>query len=186
FSCAALGGVAVYPAMRADDIVNAVRTVDKIADAKNVVKTGAYSSEIAADMANGLGKLEGKSIKVSDKGLNIVKSHLSKFGDFPENELMIGRFENALMNGEDIVGADASFYMHEVSEYTSMSKGIVYETAHAAALKKYDVSQFSVYHPEVIKQLPESFNINWRAFLEDIRMILLDNLGGFQKRAILV
>jgi len=39
-----------------------------------------------------------------------------------------------------------------------------YETAHAAALGKYGVSPFSLYHPEVIQQFPAAFNNAWRAY----------------------
>ena len=33
-----------------------------------------------------------------------------------------------------------------------------------ASLAKYNVSPFSVYHPDVIEALPELFNSNWSAF----------------------
>ena len=41
-----------------------------------------------------------------------------------------------------------------------------YDIAHSAALKKYDVSQFSVYHPEVIAKNSERFSLAWRRFWE--------------------
>ncbi|WP_155242462.1 hypothetical protein [Lysinibacillus sphaericus] len=43
-----------------------------------------------------------------------------------------------------ITSADASFYMHEVSESTMMKNGIDYDTAHEMAIKKYNVSSFSI------------------------------------------
>ncbi len=158
------GGLAVRAVMHADDAVDALRAIDKVTDANQAIKTGAYSSELAGDFANGLGKLEGKSIRISDKGLDIVKSHLSTFDDVPENRAMASRLEDALKNGQRVTGADASFYMHEVSESTYMSRGMDYDSAHAAAFKKYDVSPYSVYHPEVIRQYPDFFNQNWRSF----------------------
>jgi len=54
--------------------------------------------------------------------------------------------------------------MHEVTEATMMNKGTSYEIAHQAALSKFDVSPFSVYHPDVIKALPYQFNDNWYDF----------------------
>lgn len=54
--------------------------------------------------------------------------------------------------------------MHEVSESTMMKKGIDYDTAHAKALQKYNVSPFSVYHADVIKSMPENFGMAWRKF----------------------
>src|SRR5262249_37524387 len=112
----------------------------------------------------GLGKLAGKSIQVSQPGMQIVESHLAQFGAAPENVAMISRLRDALANGLRITGADASFYLHEISEATMMGRGLSYEAAHAAALIKYGVSEFSVYHPEVILSLPQFFNSAWRAF----------------------
>ena len=79
---------------------------------------------------------------------------------------MIARLEQALVNGEKIVGADASFYMHELAETNLMNGGLDYSTAHLQALQKYDVSPFSVYHPDVIKEFPSEFNDLWRRFWE--------------------
>jgi hypothetical protein len=126
--------------------------------------TGAYNPNLSMDIGNGLGKLNGKSINVSEKGLNLVKKHISQFGDIPENQAMINRIESALKNGQPITGADASFYMHEVAEATMMQKGIPYEVAHEAVLQKYNVSPYSVYHPEVIQQFSEWFNQGFKDF----------------------
>jgi hypothetical protein len=68
------------------------------------------------------------------------------------------------LRGFGISGADASFYLHEVSEATMMGRGLSYEAAHAGALGKYGVSPFSVYAPEVVAANPGSFNSNWFAF----------------------
>ena len=97
----------------------------------------------------------------------MVKNHLSKFDYSPANSAMISRLETALANGEAISGADASFYMHELAESTMMSNGIGYDAAHAAALAKYDVSPFSVYHIDVINMYSEWFSKGWKAFWEN-------------------
>jgi RHS repeat-associated protein len=131
---------------------------------EGTIKTGAYNPNLSMDIGNGLGKLNGKSINVSEKGLNLVKNHISQFGDIPENQAMINRIESALKNGHPITGADASFYMHEAAEATMMQKGISYEVAHEAVLQKYNVSPYSVYHPEVIQQFSEWFNQGFKNF----------------------
>jgi len=77
---------------------------------------------------------------------------------------MVERLRTALSSGRSISGADASFYFHEVSEATMMGRGMAYDVAHPAALSKYGVSPFSVYHPDVINALPEAFGSNWAAF----------------------
>ncbi len=91
---------------------------------------------------------------------NIVKNHISKFEVFQPNTDMINRLEKAMKNGEKIKSADASFYMHELSESHLMNKltktmdfSSAYDVAHNAALNKYEVSPFSVYHPEVIAKV---------------------------------
>jgi filamentous hemagglutinin len=45
-----------------------------------------------------------------------------------------------------------------------MGRGMSYEAAHAAAMGKYGVSPFGLYHPAVIQQFPAEFNNAWRAF----------------------
>ena len=77
---------------------------------------------------------------------------------------MIQRLEKALASGQKLEGADASFYLHEFKEADLMVGGMEYTTAHQAALNFYEVSNFSVYHPDVIKSLSEIFNDNWFRF----------------------
>ncbi|RDY26204.1 hypothetical protein CG710_021870 [Lachnotalea glycerini] len=77
---------------------------------------------------------------------------------------MIKRLENALANGEKISGADASFYMHEITETTLMNQGMTYDVAHGLALEKYDVSPFSVYSPEVVTEYPDLFSRGFKKY----------------------
>lgn len=77
---------------------------------------------------------------------------------------MIARLKQALANGEKITDGDASFYMHEIAEATMMDHGMSYREAHTLVLKKYDVSPFSVYSPEVIKQFSDRFSIAFKKF----------------------
>ncbi|AGY59789.1 hypothetical protein [Gloeobacter kilaueensis] len=127
--------------------------------------TGAFWSG-ARTGGEGFGKLAGLEVTITEKGLSIVKEHLMKFGDISYNTAMVSRLEEALANGLKISGSDASFYTHEISEATLMKslleQGIesseAYFVAHEAALKKYNVSRFSVYHPDVIKQFPGEFS----------------------------
>lgn len=89
---------------------------------------------------------------------------LSQFGSWPPNTAMIARLRAALSEGRAISDADAVFYTHELAEATMMGRGMSYEAAHAAALSKYGVSPYSVYHPDVIQQFSEVFNSSWRNF----------------------
>lgn len=124
--------------------------------------TGAYKA--GATGGTGLGKVAGKELTVTEKGLSMVEGHLDQFGPYGPNEAMVGRLRLALEDGRAITGADASFYLHELNEATLMGKGLDYGTAHQASLRKYDVSPYSVYHPDVIRAFPDEFNSNWRNF----------------------
>lgn len=116
----------------------------------------------------GLGKISGKKYKITQKGLDFIKQYLSEqgfIGDY-ENQDMIKRLESALASGEKITGADAIFYTHEIKEALLVSSGIPQEDAHKMALKYYEVSPFSVYHPDVIKKESGWWNDKWFEFWE--------------------
>ncbi len=141
----------------------------------SIEKTGAYLSTSISD-GEGLGKLTNSTVRISQKGLDLVTQHLSKFGPVKENDLMLLRLNEALRSGKPVTGADASFYIHEVTEATKMSKGMGYIEAHQFALNKYQVSPFSVYHPDVISAVnaiePGSFNSKWIDFWSNYQPIL--------------
>ncbi len=130
--------------------------------------TGAFNPAAANVGGDGLGVLAGGEIAVTQKGLDLVSNHLSTFetvpGEFPQNTMMLQRLQGAIEAGQKVSGADAVFYTHEAAEATMMGRGMSYDAAHAAALAKYNVSPYSVYHPDVIRALPEQFNSNWSGF----------------------
>ena len=102
------------------------------------------------------------AVTVTREGLDTLIAHLAQFGEHPPNQAMIERLSAQL--GSEVSGADANFLTHELLEAQHMAAGLEYDAAHAAALKQAGVSPFSLYHPEVIQQLPEYFNNAWRAF----------------------
>lgn len=108
------------------------------------------------------GKLENQEFLVEKEKLEIIKKHIAaNFYAYPPNEMMIHRLEKALYSNQKISGGDASFYFHELKESQLMQNGLTYVEAHQQALKYYEVSPFSVYHPDVIKAYPDEFNKNW-------------------------
>ena len=145
-------------AKQLDDLANLAD--DAGAAAKGI---GAFNPGSTA-AGDGLGVLANRELAVSQKGLDLVENHLKQFGKWEQNDLMLDRLRGALSEGRKISGADASFYMHEAAEATMMRRGMLYDAAHDAALSKYGVSPFSVYHPDVIRQLPTYFNSNWKKF----------------------
>jgi RHS repeat-associated protein len=173
------GGLILFPGVTGSNIRHGVHAAESfIEEGDDLIKlgkrTGAYYDN-AIGGGTGLGKLAGRQIRVTDKGLSIVTAHLAQAGfeQVPENAAMIGRLQEALTHGKLISGADASFYLHEVSEATMMKRLVqnglsfdgAYDVAHSAVLNKYEVSPFSVYHPDVIQALgPSHFNSSWWNF----------------------
>jgi hypothetical protein len=45
-----------------------------------------------------------------------------------------------------------------------MANGYTYAAAHKQAIQDYEVSPFSLYHPDVILAFPDDFNSNWKKF----------------------
>jgi filamentous hemagglutinin len=89
-------------------------------------------------------------IRLIEKGLDLVEAHLLRFGEDKANAAMVERLRSAMEAGRRATGADANFYLHELAEASMTNRGMSYDAAHVAALEKYGVSQYSVYHPEVI------------------------------------
>ena len=102
------------------------------------------------------------SIKAHSSTINTIQKHLNNpmFGHFEGNDLMISR----LQQGGKLMGADRNFFLHELKEFSLMNKGMLYEAARAQTLAYYNVSNFALYHPEVILSLPGQFGPGWFAF----------------------
>ena len=130
--------------------------------------TGAFQEGYPGFAERGLGKLANREIAVTEKGLRIIEEHMTRFDPDPANAAMMRRLRYILASGERARGADAIFYLHEIYESTLMKRGMPYRIAHDAALERYGVSAYSVYHPEVIRANPGRFNINWYDFWEEM------------------
>lgn len=118
----------------------------------------------------GFGLLVNRPIRPTQKGLDIIKKHLSNpfFDDFDgRNTLMINRIQNSIDAGAWLRDADAIFYTHEISEYTIMN-GVydltTYNIAHQAAIAKYQVSDYAIYAREIIELFPKNFNPAYHKF----------------------
>jgi len=123
--------------------------------------------------------VEAGGVRVTQKGIDIATEHLAQFGEHAPNQAMLDRLGSAV--GTRVTGADANFYLHEISEATMMGRGMSYDAAHAAALGKYGVSPYSLYHPEVIQQFPSLFNSGIRPvirILAEARVRVQDHVRG--------
>jgi RHS repeat-associated protein len=127
-------------------------------------------SSVAPVVHSGLGSLSGRQFRVDAQDITLIERHLSRpeldeAHLAPENVAMLQRLRAAAGAGRNITGADASFYFHELTEAKLMDQGMPYEEAHQLALDTFGVSNFSVYNPEVIRELgSEYFNKNWFRF----------------------
>lgn len=108
---------------------------------------------------------------LNQQGIDTIKQHLTRaeltdqYGtalDDPPNRAMVDRLQNAVSNGCDCIdGQDANFYLHELYENALMNQGIGYNEAHGRALSNYGVTEYDLYHPDVIQAYPQHFNDSW-------------------------
>jgi hypothetical protein len=111
------------------------------------------------------GELEGQEFFIEKEKLEIIKKHLDEnFGYYEFNKMMIDRLQQALDNNQKINRAEACFYFHELKEAELMERGYSYQEAHNESLQYYNVSNYSLYHPDVILACSEWFNSNYRKF----------------------
>ncbi len=134
----------------------------------NVVSSFVNPGEAVAEVgmaAERIGTVAAESgVQLSEKGLSLVEGHLATFEADAGNAAMMGRLRSAFASGSKVTGADANFYLHEASEATMVGRGMSQPAAHAAALEKYGVSPFSIYHPEVIQANPEIFGTGFKNY----------------------
>jgi hypothetical protein len=134
--------------------------------------------DLANEVGKGLGKLKGVKITPTQAEIDLIEQHLSKFPKDAPNAAMLARIKTALQEGRALVGADAHFYAHELLEQKVMKELMqgghytfkeAYDVAHRYALDFYRASNYSVYHPDVIKANPAEFNPNWLKFWESMK-----------------
>ncbi|GHU24556.1 hypothetical protein AGMMS50243_27810 [Betaproteobacteria bacterium] len=97
-------------------------------------------------------------VRVTEKGVARVESHLSQFGDDAANLAMIRRLRSGQTTTQDI-----NFYMHELKESSFMRKGLGYDSVHQAALKWQGIPykagfESQLYHPSVIRANSSEFS----------------------------
>jgi len=128
-------------------------------------KAGALRGAAQAERI-GLGIFAKRELAITPKGLNRIREHLAKLDELPykPNLAMLERLEAAMASGRRVSGADAIFYTHELAEATKMAQGLSYEAAHLAAIEKYRISPFSIYHSDVIRLNPDQFSSVWKNF----------------------
>jgi YD repeat-containing protein len=108
---------------------------------------------------------------LNQQGIDSIKQHLTRpeltdeHGtalDWAPNKAMVDRLQYSVTNGCDCIdGPDANFYLHETYENALMNQGWSYPDAHSRALSNYGVTEYDLYHPDVIRAYPGDFNDSW-------------------------
>jgi RHS repeat-associated protein len=100
----------------------------------------------------------------TDSNVATVTQHLDNIGalDHPPNAAMLSRIQGAIASGRDLTSGETNFMTHELTEANLMNNGMDQDLAHELAGQTHPT--FGNYDPEVIKQFPEYFNSNWRAY----------------------
>jgi len=85
----------------------AMMAIPGVGEAKELLAAG----DVGAEASQG--------IRITQEGLDIASSHLAQFGEHAPNAAMLDRLGSAV--GTRVTGADANFYLHEISESTMMA-----------------------------------------------------------------
>ena len=157
-----LNGIALAPVV---GVLKNLKYVDEVADvSKTTSKTISntlQSVPIKPSSAPGA-----FTPRITAKGISRVEQHLGQFGENAANQAMVGRLKAGQTTAQDI-----NFYMHELKESAVMGRtrgafSDVYEWQRAAHLETLEWQgipyhpgyESQLYHPDVIRQLPEHFN----------------------------
>ncbi|HGJ5918033.1 S-type pyocin domain-containing protein [Arsenophonus nasoniae] len=100
--------------------------------------------------------LDWRTAIIDQAGINKVKLHTSRFGDAPENRVMIDRLEKISQGKMQATDIDKRFYTHEIRELeryrnlgikdgelpkSIIEKKSVWNNTHTAALEDYKINE---------------------------------------------
>lgn len=104
-------------------------------------------------------------VEIDEKGISKVLTHISRYGEDPENEAMLARLRKIHHGTLVATDWDKRFYTHELREYEryhvmGVADGIdpgreTWNNAHTATLEDFGLSDYAadgthnLYHPEI-------------------------------------
>lgn len=134
---------------------------------------GKYSGrDFNKDKAGGpIIDLDWRTATIDQEGIDKVKLHTSRFGEKPENKIMIERLDKILKKEMAVADIDKRFYTHEIRELEryralDIKDGIkpineheVWNNTHTATIEDYKVNEKNnpLYTPEAENAYEESF-----------------------------
>ena len=113
--------------------------------------------------------LDYSKIKITPKGIAVVENHVSRFGNNPENNVMINRLKDISAGKVQVTDFDKAFYSHELREFvryrqsgypTGPAQGSelfydLYREHHDKTLMDYRLFhrgyEEKIYHPDATK-----------------------------------
>lgn len=93
-------------------------------------------------------QLDFSKVRFTEKAVDLVERHLSRFGPDGPNEIMVDRLRKIVAGELDPTEYDYKFYTHELREYSrfraggfeeGLSPDDFYQTQHGATLEDYDI-----------------------------------------------
>ncbi|MEE4484766.1 S-type pyocin domain-containing protein, partial [Serratia ficaria] len=125
---------------------------------------GKYSGrDYNTDKAGGpIQNLDWKGASIDRAGVDKVELHTGRFGESPDNKVMIDRLEKILKGELQATDTDKRFYTHEIRELEryralGVSDGVsddsVWNSAHTATLEDYKINEKNqpMYTPEALE-----------------------------------
>ncbi|MEP0919547.1 FG-GAP-like repeat-containing protein [Leptolyngbya sp. DQ-M1] len=111
--------------------------------------------------------LSTEGVRITPKGIEVIKAHLDRFGSDPQNAAQIQRLEDISSGRIQATQEDLNFYTHELREYVRYRElgyktGIpndqdaahkLWNDTHTATMEDYGISNPSeLYHPSTLKK----------------------------------
>ncbi|TFW33901.1 type VI secretion system Vgr family protein [Massilia horti] len=153
-----------------DDLLKVIDPYQAAVDATRSATKGDYlaagvaAASVVVRPAKAAGRFATEGVVITEKGLALVEQNLARFERWAPNEAIVQSLRESMLKGARAYGSEANFYLHEIAENTGRLNGLNYFEAHAAALKKYEASEFMLYGEKVIRQFPSEFNKTFRKF----------------------
>jgi hypothetical protein len=107
---------------------------------------------------------------VTDRGIDVMERHISRFGDDEANQVMVDRLRRAARGQNEPTRIDLNFYAHELREFVryrrqGFPRGAgddynLWNNAHTATLEDYGLNELdangnrTLFHPDAWPFLP--------------------------------
>ncbi|MDO5290733.1 MAG: hypothetical protein Q4F13_14035 [Pseudomonadota bacterium] len=109
-------------------------------------------------------QLHTNGVRITDRGVDVVERHISRFDYDGANDFMISRLRQISRGELEPTQWDLNYYTHELREYVRyrrlgwevgapddiMDRHTLWNNAHTATLEDYGLNDRALYHPEAL------------------------------------